>query len=124
MLRLKCGKSRTRIGRLSLGGTQLRLDALTFGEQFPIVFGERGAPFPIFQLASQVCDELLDELAAKLPQRPQLIEHQRRIAALLRPEPLLEGSEHLLHAGGSAFLLLDTVFETIDLVFELAVSFL
>ena len=59
-----------------------------------------------------------------MPQTAQLIEHECRITALLRTEPLLERAQHFLHALGGAFLLLDAVLEAEDFVLQLAVRLL
>ncbi len=87
------------------------------------MFGEVRAALAIFELASEVREELLNELATELPQCAQLVEHERGIAAFLSTEPLLESRQHFLDALGSAFLLLDAVLEPVDLVLQLAVGF-
>src|SRR5882757_4450684 len=82
------------------------------------------AAFPLVLLANQVAYALLDQLAAGLPQPPQLVENQRRITGVGHSQARLERVEHFLHALRCAFLLLDAVLETIDLVFQLTVGLL
>ena len=107
-----------------LRGIQPRLDFLTTRELAPVVLGHVRAPLALLELPRELGDELLDEFAPQLPQAPQLIENQRRKAALREPEPRFEHSQHLLGAQGGAFLLFDAIFETIDFVLERGVGFL
>ena len=58
------------------------------------------------------------------PQLAQLVEHQRRIGGLGLPQSRLQPLQHLLHARGRAFLLLDAVLEALHLVLHAAVGFL
>ncbi len=111
------------IGRLRLRRAQLGFDGLASRKLLAIELDEVRTSLAIFELAREIHDELFDELATELPQPAQLIEHERGIAAVLRPEPLLERRQHFLHARRGAFLLLDAVLETIDFVLELAVGF-
>ncbi len=82
------------------------------------------AAFPLFLLTNEIRDELLDQLAARLPQPPQLVEHERGITGVGHPQPRLERVEHFLDTLRGPFLLLDAVLETIDLVLQLAVCLL
>src|SRR5580704_2339370 len=81
------------------------------------------APLTLVQLAREVGDKLLDEFAPQLPQAAQLIKHQRRKAALRKPEARFEHTQHLLRAQSRAFLLFDAIFEAVDFVLQGRVSF-
>ncbi|TLY62161.1 MAG: hypothetical protein E6K48_05495 [Gammaproteobacteria bacterium] len=82
------------------------------------------AALVILLLAHEIGNELRDELASRLPQAAQLIEHQRRVAGLGRDEPPLERSQHVLHALGGRLLLLDQVLEAEGLLLQVAVGLL
>ena len=106
----------------ALRGIQARFDFLAARKLAAVVLGDVRAALAFLELPRKLCHELLDELAPELPQTPQLVEHQRRKAALGKPEPRFEHPQHLLRAQGCAFLLFDAVFETIDLVLQRGVG--
>jgi hypothetical protein len=112
------------VGRGGLGISELLLDSLAAGKLPAVVLGQMLTTFPIFLLTGQVRNHLLDQLAARLPQPPELVEHERGITGLGHPQPRLEGVEHLLDALRRALLLLDSLLQTIDLVLQAAVSLL
>src|SRR5207237_310090 len=83
-----------------------------------------GGPVALLLLPHPIGYHLADELAARLPQAAQLIEHQRRVSGLGGAQAPLERIEHVLHALGGTFLLLEQVLEAEDLVLQPAVGLL
>ncbi len=113
-----------RIVELGLRGTQRILGGLTARELRAVEFDEQGASFALLLLGGKLRAELLEDLPATLPHGAQLVEHQRRIGGLGQPQPRFQRTEHLLHAGRGALLLLDPVLEPIDLLLQLAIGLL
>ena len=64
---------------------ELLLRGLAPRELALVVLREVHAALALLLLTRQIRDELRDELAAGLPQAPQLIEHQRAVGGLGRP---------------------------------------
>src|SRR4029077_5102212 len=121
---LECRELRGNLRVQALGGAHLAFGALAARELRAIVLREVSAALAILLLARQIGDETRDELATRLPQAPQLIEHQCRVGGLGGAEAPLEYREHVLHALGGRLLLLDQVLEPEDLLLQVAIGFL
>ena len=105
-------------------GAHRSLGGLAAREQRAIEFDEQRAPLAFLLLRRKFRGELLEDLAAALPQGAQLVEHQRRVRSLGKPQPCLQGAEHFLDAGRGALLLLDPILQAIDFFLQLPVGLL
>ncbi len=81
-------------------------------------------PLPSLLLARQIGGERRELLVTGLPQRAQLIEHQRAEAGFRVAEQLAERVQLLLHAYGRAFLLLEAIAQQMKFVFEVGIGLL
>src|SRR5580658_5179135 len=90
----KLGDELLRIVELELRGTYRGLGGLTTRELRAIEFDEQGAAFTLLLLGGQFLGELLEDFPAALPHGTQLVEHQRRVCGLRKPQPRLQRTEH------------------------------
>src|SRR6185437_3586899 len=122
--RAELGELRLRARVLGFRRAQRALDTAAPREQAAIALGEKRAPLTLLLRRGKLADVLREYLPSVLPERAQLIEHERRIGGLDEPEAALESGKHLLNACRCALLLLDPVLEPIDLLLQLAIGLL
>src|SRR3984957_2964144 len=120
MLALRVGLRRGRLHAPPRPPTHSREPRLLCGIGFRAVL----RPLPSLLLARQIGGERRELLVTGLPQRPQLIEHQRAEAGFRVAEQLTERVQLLLDAYGRAFLLLEAIAQQMKLVLEVGIGLL